>query len=81
MDDIGIAHPIMELNKHIEMINNLFNILAQHGLHLKLSKSIFIQSQIDFLGVQISKEGITIDLTKIAGITEWPEECKTVKQV
>jgi hypothetical protein len=63
------------------MINNLFNILAQHRLHLKLSKSIFIQSQMDFLGVWISKEGITIDSAKIAGITEWPEECRTVKQV
>jgi hypothetical protein len=81
MDDISIAHPIAELNKHIKMINDLFDILAQHRLHLKLSKSIFMQSQMDFLEVQISKEGITIDPAKIAGITEWPEECKTVKQV
>jgi hypothetical protein len=42
IDDIGIAHHIMELDKHIEMINDLFDILAQPRLHLKLSKSIFM---------------------------------------
>jgi hypothetical protein len=81
MDNIGIAHPITELDKYIKMINDLFDILVQHGLHLKLSKSIFMQLQMDFLEVWISKEGVTIDPTKIAGITEWLEECKTVKQV
>jgi hypothetical protein len=45
MDNIGITHPITELDKHIEIINDLFDILAQHGLHLKLSKSVFMQPQ------------------------------------
>src|SRR5947208_11471208 len=63
------------------MIDDLFDILAAHGLHLKLSKSIFMQPQMDFLGVCISKEGVSIDPTKISGIADWPEELSTVKQV
>jgi hypothetical protein len=63
------------------MIDNLFNILAAHGLHLKLSKSIFMQPQMDFLRVRISKEGVSIDPAKISGIADWPEELSTIKQV
>jgi hypothetical protein len=35
----------------------------------------------DFLGVRISKEGVSIDPAKISGIADWPEELSTVKQV
>jgi hypothetical protein len=51
MDDIGIGTLLVDIAIHIEMIHNLFNILAAHGLHLKLSKFIFLQLQMDFLGV------------------------------
>jgi hypothetical protein len=81
MDDIGIATLASERDLHIAMTNDLFDILAEHGLHLKLSKSIFIQPHMDFLGMRISKDGVTIDPAKIAGITEWPEEITTVKGV
>jgi hypothetical protein len=72
MDNIGIATLLLELNLHVAMIHDLFNILAEHGLHLKLSKSTFMQPQMNFLGIQISKEGVTIDPAKIAGLKEWP---------
>ena len=51
MDDIGIGTKLKDIDKHIEMIHNLFDIMKEHGLHLKLSKSIFMQPQMDFLGV------------------------------
>ena len=81
MDDIAIATLLVDTAIHIAMIHHLFEILAEHGLHLKLSKSVFMQPQMDFLGVRISKAGTSIDPAKIAGIAEWPEELKTVKQV
>ena len=81
MDDIGIATKLSEWALHEEMIDDLFDILAEHGLHLKLSKSVFMQNQMDFLGVHINKDGVTIDPAKIAGITEWPEEITTVKGI
>ena len=81
MDDIGIGTLLSEIDIHIAMVDNLFDILAEHGLHLKLSKSIFMQPQMDFLGVRINREGVSIDPAKIAGIADWPEELTTVKQV
>jgi hypothetical protein len=51
MDNIGIGTKLKDMDKHIEMVNDLFDILTAHGLHLKLSKSIFMQPQMDFLGV------------------------------
>jgi hypothetical protein len=79
MDDITITTLCKDIEKHIAMINNLFDILAAHSLHLKLSKSVFMQPQMDFLGVCINKDGINPE--KISGITNWPEELSTVKQV
>ena len=81
MDDIGIATLASEINLHVNMVDDLFDILAAHGLHLKLSKSIFMQPQMDFLGMRINKDGVTIDPAKIAGITDWPEEIHNLKGV
>ena len=81
LDDIGIGTLLSEIDLHIDMVDDLFDILAEHGLHLKLSKSVFMQPQMDFLGVRINREGVSIDPAKIASIADWPEELTTVKQV
>jgi hypothetical protein len=79
MDDIRIGTSLKDMAKHIKMIHNLFNILAAHRLYLKLSKSIFMQPQMDFLGIRINKNGISIDPAKISGIADWLEELHMVK--
>jgi hypothetical protein len=79
MDNIGISTLLVDKAIHIEMIHDLFNILAAHGLHLKLSKSIFLQPQMDFLRVQISKDGITVDPAKVAGLREYPRVLYNLK--
>jgi hypothetical protein len=81
MDNIGIATLASEEDLHITMTNDLFDILAEHGLHLKLSKSIFMQPQMDFLSMRINKDRVIIDLAKITGIIDWPEEIHNVKGV
>jgi hypothetical protein len=63
------------------MVHDLFHILATHGLHLKLSKSVFLQLQMDFLGVHISKNGVTVDPAKVAGLREYPRTLHNLKQV
>ena len=80
MDDIAIGTLLKELDLHIEMISDLFYILAAHGLHLKLSKSVFMQPQMDFLGVCISKDGVTVDPAKVAGLREYPRTLYNLKQ-
>ena len=75
-----MATLLKDRDKHIEMTHDLFNILAKHGLHLKLSKSTFMQPQMDFLGVRLSKEGATIDPAKIAGLKDWPRMLKNLRE-
>ena len=79
MDNCGLGTLAKDEQLHIEILHYAFNLLAKNGLHLKLSKSIFMQPTMDFLGVRINKNGATIDPAKIAGITEWPEDIKTLK--
>jgi len=62
------------------MIHFLFDLLTKHGLHLKLSKLIFMQLQMDFLGVRISKDGVTVDPAKIAGLAEYPQNILNLRQ-
>jgi hypothetical protein len=81
MDDIGISTTLADKAIHIEMVHDLFNIFTAHGLHLKLSKSIFLQPQMDFLEVQISKHGVTVDPAKVAGLREYPRTLHNLKQV
>ena len=80
MDDIGIGTKLSEADTHLKMIHHLFDILTEHGLHLKLSKSTFMQPQMDFLGLRISKEGVTIDPAKIAGLKDWPRNLKNLRE-
>ena len=35
----------------------------------------------DFLGIRLNCHGITIDLSKIKGLTDWPRELKNVKEI
>jgi len=81
MDNCGIGTLLKDFKLHIEIIHFLFDLLAHHGLHLKLSKSIFMQPQMDFLGVRISKEGATVDPAKVAGLRDYPHKLKDKRQV
>jgi len=80
MDDFGLGTKLKDLPLHIEITHFLFDLLAEHSLHLKLSKSIFMQPQMDFLGVRISKHGTTINPAKIAGIAEYPRDLVNLRQ-
>ena len=80
MDDIGIATLLVDITIYIEIIHDLFCILTAHGLHLKLSKSVFLQPQMDFLGMCISKDGVMVDPAKIAGLKEYPQVLQNLKQ-
>jgi hypothetical protein len=81
MDNIRIETLLKDIDKPIAIVYYLFKILAEHGLHLKLSKLVFMQPQMNFLGVRINKDDVSIDPAKISGITDWLEELTTVKQV
>jgi len=79
MDNCALGTKLKDIELHEEIVHFLFDLFAENGLHLKLSKTVFMQPSIDFLGVRISKDGATIDPAKVAGIAEWPEEITTLK--
>jgi len=76
MDDCGIGTLLKDFKLHVEIIHFLFDLLTYHGLHLKLSKSIFMKPQMDFLGVRISKEGATVNPAKVARLRDYPHILK-----
>jgi len=81
MDDCGIGTLLKDFKLHVEIIHFLFDLLAHHGLHLKLSKSVFMKPQMDSLGIQISKEGATVDPAKVARLRDYPHKLKDKRQV
>jgi len=76
MDDCRIGTLLKDFDLHVNIIHFLFDLLACHGLHLKLLKLVFMQPQMDFLGIWISKDGATVDPAKVAGLRDYPRKLK-----
>ena len=55
--------------------------MERKSYFLKVSKTKFKEPQMEILGWQVEAGGIHIDPLKIAGIKEWPQQLKDVKQV
>ena len=54
--------------------------LREHQLYAKLEKCDFWLQEIQFLGHMVSKQGISMDLTKVKAMTKW-ERPKNVFEV
>ncbi|ESK82601.1 reverse transcriptase-rnase h-integrase [Moniliophthora roreri MCA 2997] len=70
MDDILIYSEMME--QHWDRTVQLLQRLKEQDLYLKPHKCKFNVQEIDFLGLIIRPGQISMDLTKLAGISEWP---------
>ena len=70
LDDILIYSKSEE--EHEEHLRIALQVLRDNQLYVKLSKCLFYQRQIQYLGHVISEEGISIDPSKIEAIKEWP---------
>ncbi|KAK1679511.1 hypothetical protein QYE76_040359 [Lolium multiflorum] len=66
-----------EHEKHLRLI---LEKLREHQLYAKFSKCEFWLSEVGFLGHIISKEGIAVDPSKVAAVTEW-EPPKNVGEI
>ena len=53
--------------------NRFLEILRKNVLKAKLSKCIFWQDEVKFLGHVVSKEGIAVDPSKITAIQNWKQ--------
>lgn len=69
-DDILIFSETEE--EHIEHLKQVFETLRKNQLYANYKKCIFGQSQVEYLGHIISKEGVATDPTKITSVVNWP---------
>jgi len=70
IDDILIYSKNKE--EHEEHLRIILQTLRKKQLYAKFKKFEFWLDQVGFLGHIISKEGVSVDPTKIAAIKDWP---------
>jgi hypothetical protein len=80
MDDILIATGDDE-QFHEQVVHAVLDMLEGEDFYLKLSKCLFHQTGINYLGIRIEGGRIKIDPTKINGLADWREELKNVHEV
>jgi len=70
LDDILIFTRTEE--KHAKAIRRVLQVLQEHKLFLRLEKCEFCKERIEYLGLVISENKVSMDLVKVAGVREWP---------
>jgi len=70
LDDILIFTKMEE--EHKQAVWRVLEILAEHKLFLHLEKCEFHWKQIEYLGLVISENKITMDPVKVTGVRKWP---------
>lgn len=68
------------LQEHLQHLEMVFQKMRDHQLYIKASKCSFGQTQLEYLGHIISREGVATDPEKVAAMTNWPTPT-TVKQL
>jgi hypothetical protein len=69
---VFIDDKIWTLEEHDEHLHLALQCLRENKLYGKLSKCLFYQSKIHYLGNVIFGEGIVEDPAKVKAIMEWP---------
>ena len=82
IDDILVYTKSNSLQDHIAAVKEVMDILTKHGLHLRPEKCIFHQTEIEFLGFNITTKGVQIQDKKIEAVMSWkaPRRVKEVQQ-
>ena len=69
IDDIMIYSQNWE--EHVEHLRTTLPKLREHQLYAKFSKCKFWLDNVQFLDHVVSKEGISVDPTKIEAVSKW----------
>ena len=78
LDDILIySNTLEEHQKHVRIV---LDTLREHKLYVKLSKCEIFREQVEFLGYNINRNGLSMMEEKVKAIQQWPTP-KSVKQV
>ena len=81
MDDVLLGTRPGEEHLHPKLVHDFLDWCEEHSYHLKPSKCVFMKPEIDFLGMHIGNGQVTIDPSKVSGISEWPRTLKNVREV
>ena len=57
---------------HLTYLQQVFDVLKQHSLFVKLSKCAFGATKVEYLGHVISVGKVSMDSSKIIGVLDWP---------
>lgn len=78
LDDIIILSNSFE--EHLELIREVARRLQRSGLTINVAKSHFCRTKIRYLGYVLSEDGLSMDVSKIQPILDYPTP-KTVKDI
>jgi len=70
LDDILIFTKIEE--EHAQAVRRMLQVLKENKLFLCPEKYKFYKQRIEYLGLVISENEVSMDLVKVAGVQEWP---------
>jgi hypothetical protein len=70
-DDILVYSKSWE--EHLMHLQTVLNILSTNSLFAKAEKCCFGVLQVDYLGHQISAQGVSVDPKKIQAVLDWPK--------
>ena len=70
-DDI-LVYSSGNLNQHTEHVKLVLKKLLDAELYIKAEKCEFDKEEVDFLGIRIGRNGVSMDKQKIKAILEWP---------
>jgi len=70
LDDILIFTETLE--EHRKVTHRVLELLEKHKLYLRPDKCEFKKTTVEYLGVIIFHNSVSMDPVKIAGVTEWP---------
>ena len=70
LDDILIYSK--NLHDHLNHLTSVFEVLREKKLYAKLEKCYFLVPSVTFLGYVISKDGVSVDHSKVEAIKTWP---------
>ena len=69
-DDILIYSRTMD--EHLRHLRLVFECLRNESLYINRAKCSFVSDRTNFLGFIVTKDGITVDESKITAIRDWP---------
>ena len=78
IDDIIVA--TKELMEHVKELENVFKMHREAGIKIRAEKTHLIRPEVEYLGYQVSAQGIKMKPSYVEKIADWPAP-KTIKEL